>query len=65
MINKLRRLYPKHLLFIKRGNRIYDLNNNLIKRSCLPKRKSYIIINENFYEVHNKINMCDSISSHN
>ena len=57
MINKLRGIYPNHLLFIKKGKKIYDLNSNLIKDNCLPKKKSYIIVSENFYEVHNKINI--------
>lgn len=55
MINKLNKLYPNHLLFLKVGDKIFDLNDNEINKDCLPKKQSYIIFCENFYEVHNKI----------
>ena len=57
MISKLKRLYPNHLLFNKKGDKFFDINSNEIKKDCLPKKQSYIIFSNNFYEVHNKRNI--------
>lgn len=57
MISKLKKLYPSHLLFNKKGDKIFDIDNNEIKKDCLPKKQSYIIFSNNFYEVHNKRNI--------
>lgn len=54
MINKIRKIYPGFLIFIKKGKNLYDVNNNLILDDVL-KRNDYIIIIDDSYEVHKKI----------
>lgn len=56
MVDKIKRLYPDYLIFIKRNGRLYDLSNNEVTNDNLLKRYSYVVIDDNSYEVHNKIN---------
>ena len=53
MINRLKKLYPKYMILIKKNNILYDIHNNLIEESIL-KDINYIIIKDNSYEVHKK-----------
>lgn len=54
MINRLRKIYPDYLILIKIFDKFFDAQTN---DPVSPERlkKSYIIINENSYEVHKKI----------
>lgn len=54
MINRLKKLYPNFLIFIKKKDKIYDVDNNLIEDKTLVNN-NYILINNNSYEVHKKI----------
>ncbi len=54
MINKIRTIYPGFLILIKKDEKLYDVNNNLIHEDIL-KNNDYIIIIDDSYEVHKKI----------
>ncbi len=56
MIDKLKQMYPDYLIFIKRKNKLYDLFNKEVINTDILRRYSYIIVDENSYEVHPKIN---------
>lgn len=55
MIEKIKRLYPEHLILVKRHNKIYDLANEEVTDINMVNRYSYVIIDEESYEVHTKI----------
>ena len=54
MINKIKKNYPGYLIFIKIKNSIYDLDNKKVDKKVL-KNNPYILVEENSYEIHNKI----------
>lgn len=56
MINKIKELYPKHLIFIIKNGKVYDLDNKEVINVNKLKRHSYVIINEDSsYEVFTKV----------
>ena len=54
MINKIKKNYPNYLIFIKIKNDIYDLDFKKVDKKVL-KNNPYILVEENSYEVHNKV----------
>ena len=54
MINRLKKIYPNFLIFIKKKNKIYDINNNIVSDNIL-NNNNYILVIDNFYEVHKKV----------
>lgn len=55
MIERIKKLYPEYLIFIKINNKIFDLSNKELKNKDILIRHSHIIIDDNSYEVHTKI----------
>lgn len=54
MINRLSKLYKEYVILIRKSNKIYDLDDNIVSVGKL-KAKKYLIINNNHsYEVHKK-----------
>lgn len=56
MIDKLKKMYPEYFILIKRNGKLFDLCNKEVVNDNLLKRYSYIIVEENSYEVHPKVN---------
>ncbi len=54
MINDLKKLYPNHLIIIRKSNKLYDENDIIIDDNVL-KKQSYVIIDGMSYEIHKKI----------
>lgn len=53
MINRLKKLYKGYLILVRKNNKIYDLDNNVLPRILI--NKNYLIINSKYsYEVHKK-----------
>ena len=53
MIEKIRKLYPEYDIYIKKNNKIYDLDGKPINKNKIQKK--YIVIIKNGYEVVKKI----------
>lgn len=56
MIETVKKLYPKYLIFVKKNNKLFDLSNREIINNNILSKHSHIIIDKNSYEVHTKIN---------
>lgn len=55
MIDRIKKMYPEYLIFIKKDNKLFDLANKEVNKNLL-NRYSHVIIDDNSYEVHTKIN---------
>lgn len=55
MIDKIKKLYPDYIIFIKRKGKIFDLTNKEVTNNEIFKKYSYVIIKNNSYEVHTKV----------
>ena len=53
MINKLKKIYPKYKIYIKRNRKYYDLKNKEVTKEIILNTNSVIIYKES-YMVHKK-----------
>lgn len=54
MIDKLKRIYPKYTLLVRKENKLYNESNEEFKELKKLLDSSYIIIEDEFYEVHKR-----------
>lgn len=54
MIDRIKKIYPKHVIYEKRNDKLYDSNGKLVSKSENLNKKSYVILNSDSYEVYSK-----------
>lgn len=54
MIDRIKKIYPKHVIYEKRNDKLYDSNGKLVGKSENLNKKSYVILNSDSYEVYSK-----------
>lgn len=53
MIEKLKKIYPEYLIFIKKENKVFNLLGREINLKKI--KRNYVLIDNLSYEVHKKI----------